>query len=60
MKIITIIKKYWLIETNDWITNHLGKNPKNGGNPAKDRNDIKRKKFKIIEWDVMLNIWLIK
>lgn len=29
----------------DWITNHLGKNPKNGGNPAKDKKETKKLNF---------------
>lgn len=55
-----MIKKYWFIVINDWITNHLGKNPKKGGSPAKDKKDVRKKNFKIIEWENMLNIWLIK
>lgn len=27
----------WFISTKFWITSHLGKNPKNGGNPPKDK-----------------------
>lgn len=54
-----MIKKYWLIETNDWITNHFGKNPKNGGNPAKDKNEIKNLNFNNEEWEYKEKIWLI-
>lgn len=45
--------------TKDSIINHLGKNPKNGGNPPKD----KRERNKINLITVLLlnntNIWLI-
>jgi hypothetical protein len=30
---------------NDWITNHLGKNPTKGGSPPKDKKGINRKNF---------------
>lgn len=37
---IIVIKKIWLELTKDWITSHLGKNPKNGGNPPRDKKEI--------------------
>lgn len=35
-----IIKNIWLIVIKDWIIIHLGKNPKNGGNPLKDKKEV--------------------
>lgn len=36
---------FWEVKVS--ITNHLGKNPKNGGSPPKDNNTIKIEVFKI-------------
>lgn len=60
IKIINIIKAYWFTFIKDWITNHFGKNPKKGGNPAKDKKEIINANFKINEWAYKLNNWLIK
>lgn len=44
--------------TDIWMTNHFGKNPRNGGNPPKDRRLISTINFVIV--DNRLNeIWLI-
>lgn len=29
--------KIWFISIKFWMTNHLGRNPRNGGNPPKDK-----------------------
>jgi len=51
-------KKIWFNSTKFWITNHLGKNPKNGGNPPKD-NKFRNMK-NLIEGFIIerLKIWL--
>lgn len=57
--VIIVVRVYWLFKTNNWITNHFGKNPINGGRPPKDskfRNNIN---FKIFELKNELNNWLI-
>lgn len=40
----------WLINIKDWITIHLGKNPKNGGIPPSDNKLIEKINFKIFEF----------
>lgn len=42
---ITVIKKIWFVLINDWMTNHFGKNPKNGGSPPKDKKEVNKKNF---------------
>lgn len=39
--------KFNLIDLNDWMINHLGKNPKNGGSPPSDNKDLINKNFKV-------------
>lgn len=38
---------------------HLGKNPKNGGSPPKDRKLIKKQNFMVGDWLLNKNIWLM-
>lgn len=45
---IKIKEKIKLLVTNISITIHLGKNPKNGGNPPNESKTIKRDSFIII------------
>lgn len=42
---IVVIKKIWPEFTRDWMTNHLGKNPKNGGSPPRERKELKKQNF---------------
>lgn len=55
--IITVNKKYWLQQVNCWINNHFGKNPKNGGNPPKDKKFINNVNFKIFLFTNQENNW---
>lgn len=41
-------KTIWFILVNDSRTNHLGKNPKKGGKPPKDKKFIKNKNFIVL------------
>lgn len=51
-------KNNWCVSTKFWITSHLGKNPKNGGNPPKD-NKFRNKKNLITGFIIeKLKIWL--
>lgn len=56
MKVTIIINKNLLVI--DWITNHFGKNPKNGGSPPKDNRD--KKSVNLVKGDSLNeeNIWL--
>lgn len=54
-----VIKNNWLLKINDWITNHLGIKPKNGGNPPNESKFINRENFKIFELKNKENNWLI-
>lgn len=56
---IKVNKNNWLLIVKDWITIHLGKNPKNGGNPPKDNKLKNKKNFIIFEWKNNENNWLI-
>lgn len=49
----------WFSDTRDWITSHLGKNPKNGGNPPNDSKFMNRVNFKILDLKNKVNNWLI-
>ena len=46
----------WLI-TRFWITNHLGRNPKKGGNPPRDNKFKNRKNFIFFEIKYIENNW---
>lgn len=41
------------------MVNHLGINPKNGGNPPKDNKFRKRENFKVLLKKNNINSWLI-
>jgi hypothetical protein len=41
----------------DWITIHLGKNPRNGGSPPKDSKEINKLNFTKGFWLKKVNIW---
>lgn len=41
----------------DWITIHLGKNPKNGGSPPKDNKEINNLNFTKGDWLKKENTW---
>lgn len=51
-------KKYWFLFINNSIIIHLGRNPKNGGNPPKDKKLNIKNIFKIGEIKKLLKIWL--
>lgn len=55
---IVIVKIIWLLD-KDWITNHLGKNPKKGGRPPKDRRDTIKNTFSIKKSEINEKDWLI-
>lgn len=42
---IVVTKKIWFELTKDWITNHFGRNPKNGGRPPNDKKDVNKQNF---------------
>ena len=50
------IIKFWVM---NWIIIHLGKNPKNGGNPPKDIIAINRINFIIFWLFIELKVWEI-
>lgn len=54
-----VIKNNWLLIINDWMTSHLGINPKKGGNPPNDKRFIKRENFIIFDPKNKENNWLI-
>ena len=43
----------------DWITIHFGKNPKNGGNPPRQRRDENSRNFITLLLLFIKNVWLI-
>lgn len=62
IKVIKTIKvniNNWLFIVNDWITSHLGKNPKKGGRPPKESKLKNKKNFIVFEWKINVNSWLI-
>lgn len=54
---IVVIINSWLLNVKFWITSHLGRNPKNGGNPPKDRRLINRENFNGFEEKNTLKSW---
>lgn len=42
----------------DWMTNHFGKNPRNGGRPPRDSRLENRKNFSF-GFKFMVKIWII-
>lgn len=55
----TTINKSWLFTVNNWITIHFGANPKNGGNPPKDKRFKNIENFKTFEGKNNENNWLM-
>jgi len=42
-----------------WITIHFGKNPRNGGSPPKDNNDVNIMNFISVAPLFVIMVWLI-
>lgn len=57
--VITTIINDCLLIVKYWITNHLGINPKKGGNPPKESMFKNRDNFKIFESINIENSWFI-
>lgn len=54
---MTISIKIEFIPLIDWMTIHLGRNPKNGGNPPKDSKEINILNLIKGDWLKKENIW---
>lgn len=59
IRTIKVNKNNWLFIVKDWITNHFGKNPKNGGSPPNDSKLKNKKNFIVFEWNDKVNNWFI-
>lgn len=58
-QVINVITNKFLFSAIDWITNHLGRNPKNGGSPPKDNKDRSMQCFITGKLQNKENAWLI-